>query len=700
MTTPKEITATEKLLDLIRASSSTADPEPAAPQALADNAYSGLRLEKIDQDPLVPEPIDSPTHRPRQVHVLTPQTAPLPSNPKFPSEDQNVCKTVGFEFPAPTLERSEPPSYGQAAVTAINRALQGLRPLAKTIIAIDIQPGMIYLVKARTSKQGQTLQACQSVPYQIDPHVNKPRNLYDDTQFKAVLFSALSSLVDRHGRHEIWCSYFFCNPVAVHNISIPKVGDREVANAVFWSAKRELEFDETALLFDYAILQETTEGALNKIQSLVTLVPRPEVQGVEAMFRNAGFPLTGLTFPAAAIQNFLNRDQSIPVDRPVVYFTIRKHNSFIDLYYQGKMFFSREIKTGIDSFIESLYEQASSQNILIDDESAKEYLFPSKVRTGDSSQGQDGLLAEIHLDQLAVIDRLVRQLTRTFEYCNSTFKTPPVSEIFTSGEYTVSEAILKAIESRVDIKCTVLDPLSLKIFHHGLEPPPANGSGLLVAAGLSLSDKQTTANFLFTYAERLAEAATNRINTVIALATICLTIGCGAFFAWQYNQGLDKKASIHSLRTELDRRYQAEPRSRTGDYANQSIQKISQFHRDNKEKAKRFKAIAMISELTKGAAQEITITDLSLDLTPKETESRLQPAAPKPGSVQLGGYINAPSATQELILMNFLKTLASLNLTGAPDLKSKEKTSVQGQDVLRFEVRLKTTLEFLEPPRS
>lgn len=576
--------------------------------------------------------------------------------------------------------------------------MQRLQPATKTTIAVDIQPGVIHLVKTLSGKQGHTLLACQSVPYADDPEA-KPRVLFDDPPFKAVLFSALSAMVDTHGHYEIWCSYAYCNPVALHNVNIPKVAENEIANAVFWSAKRELEFDEDNTVFDYSILQEFIENNQVKIQTLVTLVPRTEVHGVKEMFSNAGFPLTGLTFPAAAIQNFLNQDETIPADKPVVYFTIRKHTSFIDIFHHGKMFFSREIKTGTESFVESLLDQALSRNILIDEENVKEYLFRPNDSTIPAGERSEEIFSLLNLAELSVLDRLVRQLMRTFEYCSTNFKMPPSCKIFTSGECTVNDAILKATESRVGIPCEVLEPFSERIFNRDIHMAVATGPRLLVAAGLSLSNKQTTANFLFTHAERFDEIATNRLNTIIAIVTICLTIGSGLFFAWQYRYWLGKKATAQAMRIELDHKYQAEPRSRSNEYTTQTIQKISQFHQENRRRVERFKVVVMINELAKKIGPEISMTDMVLDLEQKPNASRAKDAAVQ-GVVRLNGYIRAPLETQEFILMNFLKTLAALDLLGEPDLKLKENMTLQNQDVLRFEVDLKTTLSPLEQPSS
>lgn len=698
MATPKEITATEKLLDLIRTTPPVMEPAPSR-ESDADPLLQ-LTLEEVEQKSTVAEGGEG---HPHQVAPPPPgpDDSPLVTLPEGEGdEDSSFLPSTNDPPPsAPGAIKTLFPFRNRIAV--LGRKFRRLRPSAKSTIAIDIQPGMIHLVRTQTDKGGCEILDCRSVPYGLDPD-SRPKDLYADQSFIEALFRSLSSFVPRHGRHEIWCSYFFCNPVALHNISIPKVGEQDLANAVFWSAKRELEFDEKEALFDYSLLQELPDGGQPKIQTLVTLVPRQEVEGVSAMFKDAGFPLTGLTFPAAAIQNFLNQDQSLPPDNPVVYFTVRRNSSFIDLYHQGKMFFSREIKTGADSFVESLLDQALSRNILIDEEWARESLFRAPGRPGQEARpGHEELLAGLDFGGLPVIDRLVRQLVRTFEYCGTTFKLPAVGKIFTSGEYTVNDTILQAIAERVGIKCAVIEPLSPAIFNRTCEISAANTTTLLVAAGLSLSERETTANFLFTYAERNAETATNRVNTIIAIATICLTLGCGALFAWQYHLETGKQQAITALRNELDRQYLSEPRSRSNDYAEQTTRKIGQFHRDNQEKVKRFKTVIMLNEVAKGVDRGgITLTDLTLELDRQPTESRTDKEESASGLMKIHGYIDAPPENQEFILMHFLKDLSRLSLLTEPDLRSKERTLLQGQDVLRFEVTLKTTKAILEPPPS
>ena len=259
----------------------------------------------------------------------------------------------------------------------------------------------------------------------------------------------------------------------------------------------------------------------------------------------------------------------------------------------------------------------------------------------------------------------------------------------------------------------MIEPLSPLIFTHELAPSEQNASQLMVAAGLSLSDKETTANFLFTYKERAKEKTTNRVNAVIALITICLTIGLDGFVAWQYKGKIAKEKSAQALRMEIDQKYQLEPRSHSDSYATQTMEKISQFHRENKEKVKRFKVVALINELAKKIGPEIKITDLVLDMAQKQNESRLKKSDPGqtpppgqaptpviPGTLELSGYISAAPEAQDFILMNFLKTLATLNLLGEPKLKSNKKSSLHNQAILRFEITLKTNFAFLEPPAS
>ena len=690
------------------------DEAPASPAVVPETQASGALPPEMDaspgspapEPPVVPLAPEAVTPAPEPALAPGPQTSNHLPAEDDDEEDEPLARPPVASTAIPSLESGivilpPKPSLLKTALLSLRQGVSLLKSQELVNIAIDIQPGMIHLVKTKIGKQGNELLAYRSVPYDYDRD-RGPEHLFEHQSFREVLFRALSEFVSGAGRQEIWCSYSFCRPVALANITIPRLPEAEIANAVFWSAKRELEFDETASLFDFSVLQTLDEApASPKLQTLVTLVPRHEVQGVETMFKEAGFKLTGLTFPAAAIQNFLNQDDTVSPAEPVVYFTVRRASSFIDLFYQGRMFFSREIKTGADSFVEALLDQAGAQDMVIGEEAARGYLFPA---CADPEAASDELLGQLNLDGLKVIERLTRQLVRTFEYCGTTFKTPAVSRIVTSGEFTLAPAILEAIEARIGIRCSVIDPLSSSVFARAGQFSPGGEANLQVAVGLSLSDRARTANFLFTYADRQREAATRRVNNVIAIVTICLTVLCGLVFALEFKKELGQKARIAAMQAELDKRYQAEPRSQSGDYVSQSIQKVMQFHKDNRARLSRFAAIAIVGELVRAVDKDINLTDLHLDFkSPRPAKKApVAQAAGQPakkaasGTLTVAGYVAAPENNQEFVLMNLLKALTNLSLLKDPTLKTKEKAVCNQQEVLRFEIQLDTSPELAE----
>ncbi len=694
------------------------DEAPASSEVVPEPQSSGALSSEMAAPPgspaapAPPAPAAPEAGPPEPEPVPEPESVPEPGPPAInhvpaedDEEDEPLARPPTVSTAIPSLESGiviipPKPSLLKTTLLSLRQGASRLKSQELVNVAIDIQPGMIHLVKTKIGKQGNELLAYQSVPYDYDRD-SGPEHLFEHQPFREVLFRALSEFVSGAGRQEIWCSYSFCRPVALANITIPRLAEAEIANAVFWSAKRELELDETASLFDFSVLQTLDEASQPKLQTLVTLVPRHEVQGVETMFKEAGFRLTGLTFPAAAIQNFLNQDDTVSPDEPVVYFTVRRASSFIDLFYQGRMFFSREIKTGSDSFVEALLDQAGAQDMVIDEETARGYLFPTFA---GPEAGNDELLGQLNLDGMKVIERLTRQLVRTFEYCGTTFKTPAVGRIITSGEFTLAPPILEAIEARIGIRCSVIDPLSSSVFARAGQFSSGGAINLQVSVGLSLSDRERTANFLFTYADRQREAATRRVNNVIAIVTICLTVLCGLVFALEFKKELGQKARIVAMQVELDKKYQAEPRSQSGDYVSQSIQKVMQFHKDNRARLNRFAAIAIVGELVRAVDKGINLTDLRLDFnSPKSAKKApVAQAAGQPakkaasGTMTLAGYVAAPENNQEFVLMNLLKSLTNLSLLKDPTLKTKEKAVCNQQEVLRFEIQLDTSPELAE----
>lgn len=699
MANKKEITATEKLLDLIR-TGSRSETTVLEPPTVHEQDHLGSPPETIDESDLqieisMVEKSIEPNNlsSPRESYQIDQKSAE--SHPQV-QEDVPSANSTSLEDDSPTIQNENDYSNWTWYETKQNNKFPSCLTnlFRRTKIGIDIHPGSVHIVKAEITKSKRNLLACESYSYEQPDENAKPTDLSQNLSLKTLLSQKLSSLCTCELRRpELWCTYAFANPVSIYNITIPIVSSKDLPATVYWTIKKE-GFDEKESIIDFTIFKEVEVKGQKKLQVIVTIIPKKESNAIKNLFKELGYPLTGLTFSAAAIQNFLHIYHPEPTSAPIVYFTIRETNSFIDLFYRGKMLFSREIKTGCDSFVESIQSYAATQNLQIDDDTAKSLIFDLfDGRKVYRNPKIDRNLAEsIDFNSLPVIDRLIRQLLRTFEYCTTNFKIPAVEMIYTAGTSVLNNEILNSIQQRLGMTCLIVKPFGKEIFNFNAPLHLTPELNILPATGLALSDKKTTKNFLSTYLERARDLTSRKINKIIAYATIGAALSIGVFFAFQHTIITQNRLIVSDLENSLQQKYSLEPRTRSAEQLIPLIAKIKQSHRHYNQSINRFRVLGIIQEITNGMPQEAQLTNISIKLP--STASDTEPTSPsskknkaESESISISGIVSAPESKQEFILLTILKKLSGHMLSFKPILESSKVIKSDDSTELSFKIR-------------
>ncbi|NOX24626.1 MAG: hypothetical protein GXP59_00610 [Deltaproteobacteria bacterium] len=638
-----EITATEKLLDLIRAES-TAPP-----------AESG-EVEDLDMGPQA---------------AASPKIVP----------------------PVPVIKSAvaEKPPRAAPVLPLPKAARRGLfsrifKRSAQVNIGIDIQPTAIHLVKF-CRKTNEFLDYRTT----LFPNSTKraTNTLLSDNDFKATLAGALRKFCRRHRHPEIWCSLGGLR-VDFHNITIPIVEEAEIANAVFWSTKKTADFDPQKEIFDFTKLKKIDDHGTARLLTLVTLVPKDDTRALQKLFRNIGFKLTGVSYPPVATQNLLQFYNISSAEDAIVHLRLRRANSFIDIFYRGQMIFSREIKAGAGSFIESCQEYGSNLGLDIDEQTAADLVFGKRGKSGAES-GEPDMQEKINTAELPVLERLTRQLNRTFEYCANNFGIAKINTLCTSGEFILNNTILLAIEKELAISCKILPAFGAMA---GGRVPKADAGqryNLNTAAGLALSVPTVTKNFLYTHADSSRDIFINKINQAISLITITAALLIGGLVFQQYQQIYRKKAEVKQLTRQLAESYNREPRTKNSAFILQALKILNNDNLDNKIEIARFKILAGLSELNSIIPAHLHLTSLLIAKSGGKRDRDYDDRADKMGKTKklwLSGYVDGPAAGQDFVVLNFIKKLSRLNLIRNPILTSKKKGRYLDRNITKFKIFL------------
>lgn len=289
---------------------------------------------------------------------------------------------------------------------------------------------------------------------------------------------------------------------------------------------------------------------------------------------------------------------------------------------------------------------------------------------------EDDVFDMIH----SVAERLIRQVERTFEHYSSVFGKETVSKIFISGSLDSIKRLVEHIGRQLGVPGGVMDPFIPSLsFAKGVAAPETLGEKIayVPAIGLALSDNSRTPNFLFTHKDKKKELRVNRLNKMIIGVLICL-MGLSVGFAFlQKFQADDKKATLIALRQKLTQQPQVDRQT-----ISELATKVSRKSADTKTYIKKYMGMAVLSELTRLTPDNIFLLNcISRFGTPQEAGSQQ-----RKNTLVLEGIVKGGSQRQDSILTTYLMKIAESPMFSQPSIhKSSSETYDEGS-VLYFTV--------------
>jgi Tfp pilus assembly PilM family ATPase/Tfp pilus assembly protein PilN len=374
-----------------------------------------------------------------------------------------------------------------------------------------------------------------------------------DPEFDDFLKASLDSVIASSKKSRLW-AVMSAEHVEIHNIRIPRLPHPQIANAVYWTLKKNAPFDEQQMLVDFEVQQEILEQGIPKLAVMACVAPRQEIEDVKALFAKTGHPLAGISIAPFALQSLLRRGMTDERGKIITILNLGNDSSRIDIYASGNLVMTRGIKAGTNSMVEALvdsYNDSRPYAPSLTLENGREMLnnlFRNPPPVPDAEAGfkidEDETFKMIH----SALERMVRQIDMTFKYFASERQQEKIAKIFVSSEMSVYKPILDYIGSNLDIACEMLDPLttdhSMSVrFKEGDDAYPVERAAFATALGGALSDNDHSPNFLFTFQDKEREASVKKINKGVFAVFIAAVLVLGAFFVYQ-NHDIDRRQTV------------------------------------------------------------------------------------------------------------------------------------------------------------
>ncbi len=257
----------------------------------------------------------------------------------------NLIRSKGADQPAATDATPARPSKKPKRTLTVKRLVPG----KNAILGVDFGSSSMRLALVNKTADKTSILTKQGVfAYQKDLSIHSPR-------FPIFLKPILDEFCRSYRKVKIWSTITSTN-VDTRHVQIPKVPKKQVASTVFWTYRKESQFNEKESIFDFETLGDTVERGKQRTNVLCYTAPRPEVENLKRIFSKTGYTLAGVSIVPFAVQNLFRSGWTETGGKSVCTLFIGTDWSRISIFSDKNLILCRDIKSGLQSMIEAIAE--------------------------------------------------------------------------------------------------------------------------------------------------------------------------------------------------------------------------------------------------------------------------------------------------------------------------------------------------------
>lgn len=346
----------------------------------------------------------------------------------------------------------------------------------KTGIGLDIGAHSIKLVEVRRTSKGVFLTgfAIKELPLEA---MGEERNA-------GVIAETIKGLF--HEKNIKKVTIGISGPrVAMRRVSLPSMPKKELKQAVRWEARKFISFPLEKAIIDFQVLGEKVEEGARKADLMVAAAEMEFIENQLAILKEAGLEPVGIGTIPHALWHTMEMTPEKANEGFTALIDIGATKTSINIVKDNRLQFTREITTAGNAFTEAIKEATALEGIALDfakaEEIKKKYGMPKE---DDPERTEDQVpLRKISFVMRPVLERLLSEINRSFEFYKGQSKEEKVGRIFISGGSARLKGLREYLADQLGTEAQLLTPLK------DMEP------ALAVAAGLALG-RAKEINFL------------------------------------------------------------------------------------------------------------------------------------------------------------------------------------------------------------
>jgi len=562
-------------------------------------------------------------------------------------------------------------------------------------IGVDIRENDIIFVKIATASKGQwRLIDCQQ-------HQLPDDGIDSATITPKSLSNYVKDFIGDTKQYRLW-AFVPSEKTDVKHILIPKVQEKQLANTVFWTAKKEMAFDEESAYINYELIGDITQKGIGKTAVMVYTIPKQQIRSLKELFIHAGYPLAGMSTPEFSTQNLLRGDLLSGSGETIATLSIGQTYSIISVYRRSYLTMTRKIKACLNSMSESLvekikenYANSTQSEHMFSLDYARNLLLKNISQNSQPEifDDKDGIDQNQIFNGISpAVERLVRQIERTFQHFNTLFSEDIIVHLYIKGPVSTFTSMTQFIAKELDINVASLDvvkPGIPQFIDYKAQNPNVSGETITPSIGLAISDYQEKApNFLFDYLDKERMKLNARINKGIRIGLTIATVLCFCLLLFQIFDSRQNKQEIKVLKEKL---------ANYGPRVDQNLilqeaARMKNLYKSQKKIAEKYLGLATITELIERNPNYIQLNRIRLDIGPLAVKKRRMKADKR---AIIEGMVLKEKAGQrgrdifETSLANYILSLEKSPIFVNPSIREKKFEHIDRYgEVLIFELQI------------
>jgi len=252
------------------------------------------------------------------------------------------------------------------------------------------------------------------------------------------------------------------NENVVRRITLPCMSRADLVQALKLECRKHVQYPIEEAEIRYEILPQAETGPEATLNLLVAVAPRRAVLEARDTLARAGLRAVSLTIRPVALRSLLRARSDFPGDEVVAYLDIGAAESHILVFRGDEIRFVREFGIGTLSLNDSLRSIVipGQGTVELSADAADALRREHGIPLGDQEGALAGSipLSAVSIMLRPILERLVRELWNSFDYCNEQYQGESVCRVVVVGEGARIPNLPKYLSGVLKIPVEEADP--------------------------------------------------------------------------------------------------------------------------------------------------------------------------------------------------------------------------------------------------